>query len=95
MERWRDSGGETGGTLQIENVNITSPLDPVELLPIMKKQYGEPTLEDICKAIDGLTCGKTPGRFRVRVRVNGRLFTMKPTIQYVTSIFKRFDIKKT
>ena len=44
-----------------ENVVVASALDAIEHLPIMEELDAIPTLRELGKAIDSLTCAKAPG----------------------------------
>ena len=58
MERWVEHYSELYSR---ENVFVTSALDTIEPMPVMKEVDAGPTLEELGKAIDSLACGKAPG----------------------------------
>ena len=41
--------------------NVSSVLDSIVPLPVLEKLDTDPTQEELCKAINSLTCGKAPG----------------------------------
>ena len=58
MERWVEHYSELYSR---ENVIVSSVLDSIVPLPVMEELDTDPTQEELCKAIDSLTCGKAPG----------------------------------
>ena len=58
VERWGEHFSELFST---ENVVVASALDAIEHLPIMEELDAIPTLGELGKAIDSLTCAKAPG----------------------------------
>ena len=58
MERWVEHYSELYSR---ENVVVSSVLDSIVPLPVMEELNTDPTQEELCKAIDSLTCGKAPG----------------------------------
>ena len=58
VERWGEHFSELFST---ENVVVALALDAIEHLPIMEELDAIPTLGELGKAIDSLTCAKAPG----------------------------------
>ena len=58
MERWGEHFSELYSR---ENVLLISALDAIEPLPTMEELDAIPILEELGKAIESLTCAKTPG----------------------------------
>lgn len=58
MDRWVEHYTELYSR---ENIVVTQALHAIEKMPIMEELDAEPTLIELCKAIDFLACGKAPG----------------------------------
>ena len=58
MDRWVEHYSELYSR---ENSVTTSVLDAIEPLPIMEELDAEPTIAELCKAVDSLASGKAPG----------------------------------
>ena len=58
VERWGEQFSELYSR---ENVVVASALDAIEHLPTMEELDAIPTLGELGKAIDSLTCAKAPG----------------------------------
>ncbi|XP_071508357.1 uncharacterized protein [Diadema antillarum] len=59
--RWRDWLSTKSELYSKENVVVYSVLDSIVPLPVMEELDVDPAQEELCKAIDSLTCGKAPG----------------------------------
>ena len=58
MERWVEHYSELYSR---ETVVTNAALNAIRDLPMMEELDNEPTIEDLSKAIDSLSCGKAPG----------------------------------